>query len=105
MASIYTTQVANVSIVGASNNLLYTVPSQHLLIVTNVDLFVINAAAGLDSIVFIGSAALLNHISAAAEQYRDQWVGKQVLEPGQTVNFNFAGSSARIAIAGYLLIT
>lgn len=104
MATIFTTQIVNAFFGAPSSNVVFTVPAQRLLIVTDIDTFVLNPASGLNSIVFIGSGALLNHTSTAVETLTQQWTGKQALNAGQSIDWNFAGSSSRIAITGYLLV-
>lgn len=109
MASIYSTQLANSASGVAGTYTVYTVPAATLVVLTNMDLFVNNSAAGQLSRVRIGAvtpanAAVLHfHTSAAAETPTFQWAGRQVLTAGQIITMQFGGTSATWAFTGYAL--
>lgn len=105
MASIYSTQLANGVSFATGLLTIYTVPANHLVVITSIDTLQNYAAAGESSYVEIGAALLLYNTSSAAGLVQQQWIGKQVLTAGQTIAINKPGSGAYYAVTGYLLST
>lgn len=105
MAPLYSQQLYNAQTTVTGNQTVYTVPAGAVVIVTNIDVFLNNAAAGNISQVQLGNAVVLFRVAPAAEQLTQQWVGKQVLAPGQTIVIRQSGTAARFGITGYVLFT
>lgn len=103
MAPIYSTQLANVRLVGPLTTTLYFVPTGSRVVLTDIDVFLGVTAAGQVSFVSIGHSLVLVLHSVGAGDVTQQWVGKQVLNPGDAIVFGFQSPQATIAITGYLL--
>lgn len=103
MAPIYSQKLFNAVVTTTGDTVVFTVPAGTTVVVTDIDVLLTNSAAGQVSFVRLGATALLYHNSAAIEEINQQWVGKQVLNAGDTITFRFHGTAANLAITGYVL--
>jgi hypothetical protein len=103
MASIYSTQLANRSGAGSFSGAVATVPANHIVVVTDVETFTNDSAAGFISFVSLGAAIICFTDTVAAGFTQRQWSGKQVLTAGQTVSWQSGSTAWNLAVTGYLL--
>jgi len=100
---IYSKQLANTGLGAGAAQLVYTVPASTVVVVTNVDTFVVDTATGQVSYTALESCIVNYHASVAADSLALQWAGRQVLTAGQTINVTVGGSACRVGITGYVL--
>lgn len=103
MAPIYSQKLVNASYPASQNAVIYTVPASTTVVVTNIDMYYHSNAANSASYVEIGATNLLYHLTSGTEISNLQWVGKQVLNAGDTITYVTGNETSRLAITGYVL--
>jgi hypothetical protein len=104
VAPIYSTKLINASYTtGPFTITLYAVPVGATVVVTDIDVYLGETAAGQVSFVGIGALLMLVRHSTGAGDVNERWGGKQVLYGGDTIKFHVDCANAGIAITGYLL--
>jgi hypothetical protein len=103
MAPIYSTKIIDSSYPNPFSAVVYTVPAGQTLVVTDIDTAIRNTLAGQLSYITLGVTLFLMHTSPGAELINQQWVGKQVLDAGDTIAVNTVAASYYARITGYLL--
>lgn len=103
MASIYTTQLGNGVVTGAGGTTLYTVPAAKRVILTDLVIVSLPAAAAERFYMTIGSGVACFYESTGTAVHEEHWSGKQVLNAGQVLGIVYGGGTTFYAATGYVL--
>lgn len=101
--TLYSTRFANVAATGDGNfHVIYTVPAGVVAIIRDLDLFAQTAALAFG--LRLAGNVIVSFVNPTAAGTAYQWTGRQVLLPGETLEY-FAsnGLSFTACISGYLL--
>jgi hypothetical protein len=102
MAPIYSHQLVNHQYMGAFTGVIYTVPANTTVVVTDVDVLW-SGASGHYIEITLGACSPIWHHSGATETITQQWVGKQVLNAGDTIQLLTEFDVTNVGITGYVL--